>query len=251
MEKGLLCCCTGLCVPPSGRVKKCKSYLFQRPEWTDERRETSLGGRGEVTWCKGKEGHVQWEQFLDLLTVAEVMLFIFGRLLMSGSASAPGRPGTWHALRSVRPGKKTLQDVPGLVVLTHSALLYNFSCGTLCRPLTLSQSVSLAPSPVSFLFRFYQFFQPNFFPLYLYTSPHHIHHRTLTSICCLPSISGVVIVFLLDLAGRYSQMVCCLLTNVSDFLASITGVAGWNWAGLNEIPKATISYFLTHCIQLP
>lgn len=37
---------------------------------------------------------MQWEQFLDLLTVAEVMLFIFGRLLMSGSASAPGRPGT-------------------------------------------------------------------------------------------------------------------------------------------------------------
>ena len=33
---------------------------------------------------------MRWEQFLDLLTVAEVMLFIFGRLLMSGSASAPG-----------------------------------------------------------------------------------------------------------------------------------------------------------------
>jgi len=43
---------------------------------------------------RGKEGHVQWEQFLDLLTVAEVMLFIFGRLLMSGSAWAPERPGT-------------------------------------------------------------------------------------------------------------------------------------------------------------
>ncbi len=34
------------------------------------------------------------EQFLDLLTVARLMLFIFERLLMSGSALAPGRPGT-------------------------------------------------------------------------------------------------------------------------------------------------------------
>lgn len=122
------------------------------------------------------------------------------------------------------PAWKNLRDVPGLVVLTHSALLYNFSCGTRCRPLTLSQSVSLAPSPVSFLFRFYPFFQPNFFPLYL----HHIHHRTLTSICCLPSVSWLVIVFLLGLAGLYSQMVCCLLTNASESLASITGVAGWS-----------------------
>lgn len=118
--------------------------------------------------------------------------------------------------------------------------LYNFSCGTRCRPLTLSQSVSLAPSPVSSLFRFYQFFQPNFFPLHLSTSPHRIHHRTLTSICCLPSISRLVIVFLLGLAGLHSQMVCCLLTNVSGSLASITGVAGWSRAALNETPKATI-----------
>lgn len=126
------------------------------------------------------------------------------------------------------PAWKTLRDVPGLVVLTHSALLYNFSCGPQCRPLTLSQSVSLALSSVSLLFRFYpSFFHPNFFPLYLSTSPHHIHHHTLTSICCLPNISWLVIVFLLVLAGLYSQMVCCLLTNVSDSLVLITGVAGW------------------------
>lgn len=153
MEKGLLCC-AGLRVPPSGRVKKCKSRPFSRGR--SERSETSLDGRGEVTWCKGKEGHARWEQFLDILTVAEVMLFISGRLLVSGSASAPGRPGTWHALRHRK--KKNLRDVPGLVVLTHSALLYNLSCGTRCRPLTLSRSVSLAPFRVSFLFRFYPIF---------------------------------------------------------------------------------------------
>lgn len=67
--------------------------------------ETFLGGWGEATWREGKEGQVRWERFLDLLTVAEETPFIFGRLLMSGSASAPGCSGTWHALWSVRPGK--------------------------------------------------------------------------------------------------------------------------------------------------
>lgn len=37
---------------------------------------------------------MQWEQFLDLLTVAEVMLFIFGRLLMSVVPRLRGRSGT-------------------------------------------------------------------------------------------------------------------------------------------------------------
>lgn len=40
--------------------------------------------------------------------------------------------------------KPNLEDVSGLVVLAHSALLYGFSCGT--RPLTLPQSISFAPS---------------------------------------------------------------------------------------------------------
>lgn len=145
------------------------------------------------------------------------------------------------------PAWKNRRDVPGLLVLTHSALLYNFSCGTRCRPLTLSRSVSLAPSPVSFLFPFYQFFQPNFFPLYLSSSPRPIHHQTLTSICCLPGTSSLVIVFLLGLAGLYSQMVCSLLTNVSGSLASITAVQ--QDGGLNEIPKAKISHFLTHYVR--
>lgn len=93
------------------------------------------------------------------------------------------------------------------------------------------------------------FFLPNFFPLHLFTSLHPIHHRTLTSICCPPSTSGLVIVFLSGLAGLYPQMVCCLLTNVSYCLASITAVAGWSQAERNEIPKATLSYFLIRLQQ--
>lgn len=93
--------------------------------------------------------------------------------------------------------KKNLRDVPGLVVLTHSALLYNSSCGIRCRPLTLSQSVSLAPSPASFLFRFYQFFfNLIFFPLS--TSP----PASITSITrlshpsvVLPAYPGLLLFF--------------------------------------------------------
>lgn len=145
---------------------------------------------------------MQWEQFLDLLTVAEVMLFIFGRLLMSGSASAPGAPGDLTCTpKCPAPGKKeNLRDVPGLVVLTHSSFTLQFLLWD-PAPTTHSFSVRLlrslpcllSPSILSIFF-----FQPNFFPLY--RSPllllHHIHHQTLTSICCLPSISWLVIVFL-------------------------------------------------------
>lgn len=62
--------------------------------------------------------------------------------------------------------KKTCEMSPDWWCSLTQALLYNFSCGTRRRPLTLSQSVSFAPSPVSFLLPFYQFFffQPNFFP---------------------------------------------------------------------------------------
>jgi len=67
---------------------------------------------------------VQWEQFLDLLTVAEVMLFVFGRLLMSGSASAVEPlegPAIHSKVSSLGRGKKqkNLCDVPRLVVLAH------------------------------------------------------------------------------------------------------------------------------------
>lgn len=61
-------------------------------------------------------------------------------------------------------------------------------------PTTHSFSIRLLSSlpcllSLSILSNFFFFFQPNFFPLYLSTSPHRIHHRALTSICCLPSIS--------------------------------------------------------------
>lgn len=82
-----------------------------------------------------------------------------------------GRPGTWHALRSVRPREKkkeNLRDVPGLVVLTHSSFTLQF---LLWDPAPTTHSFSirllrslpclLSPSILSIFF-----FQPNFFPLY-------------------------------------------------------------------------------------
>lgn len=135
---------------------------------------TRRTGRGHMMW--GREGHVQWEQFPDLLTVVEVMLFIFGRLLMSGRASASAALGP--DMHSECPAWKNLRDVPGLVVLTHSALLYNSSCGTWCLPLTLSQSVSLClflPPPMSpFSFYSVSLFSTSFLPsLPLQRPPSH------------------------------------------------------------------------------
>lgn len=69
------------------------------------------------------------------------MLFIFGRLLVSGSAVALGPPRDL----TCTPARKNLRDVTGLVVLTHSASLLFF-----IHPL---------------------FSIPNLFPLYLSTSP--------------------------------------------------------------------------------
>lgn len=110
---------------------------------------------------------------------------------MSGSARAGG--ALWDLTCTPKcPAWKNLRDVPGLAVLALPALLYNFSGGTRCRPLTLSQSVSLAHSPVSFLFPFYPFFPPpNFFPLHQppsHPSPwSHIHllssQHTLACYC--------------------------------------------------------------------
>lgn len=99
---------------------------------------------------------MQREQFLDLLTVAEVMLFIFGRLLMSGSASAPGAPGDLTCTpKCPAPGKKKRK--PARCPRTggaHSLKLY-FTI-SLVGPgadhsLFLNPSLSLPPlSPFSF-----------------------------------------------------------------------------------------------------
>lgn len=115
---------------------------------------------------------MQREQFLDLLTVAEVMLFIFGRLLMSGSASAPGAPGDLTCTpKCPAPGKKKRK--PARCPRTggaHSLKLY-FTI-SLVGPgadhsLFLNPSPSLPPlSPFSFHSINFFFFNLIFFPLY-------------------------------------------------------------------------------------
>lgn len=82
-------------------------------------------------------------------------LFIFGRLLVSGSAMALGPP--WDLTCTL--ARKNLGDVPGLVVLTHSALLWILSL------------VGLGAQ--HFLLYFIHLFLsiPNLFPQYLSTRP--------------------------------------------------------------------------------
>lgn len=82
-------------------------------------------------------------------------LFVFGRLLVSGSAMALGPPRDLTCTLA----RKNLRDVPGLVVLTHSALLWNLSL------------VGLGAQ--RFFFYFIHLFVPipNLFPQYLSSSP--------------------------------------------------------------------------------
>lgn len=166
---------------------------------------------------------MQWEQFLDLLTVEEVMLFIFGRLLVSGSAPAPGARGP--DMHSKCPVWKKPTRCPR----TGGAHSLSFTLRFLLWdsvPTTHFLNLSIHSLPCLLFLSILSVFSTSFFspPLYLSTNPHHIHHWSLTSICCLTGISRLVIVFPLDLAGLYSLMVCCLLTNVSDSPVSIAAV---------------------------
>lgn len=93
---------------------------------------------------------MRWEQFLDLLTVAEVMLFIFGRLLMSGSASAPGgaRGPDMHSEVS-GAGKKNQKKKPARCPRTGGAHSLSFTLQFLLWdsvPTTHSSSIRLLSS---------------------------------------------------------------------------------------------------------
>lgn len=143
-----------------------------------------------------KEGQARWEQFPDLLTVAEVMLLVSGRLLVSGSASAPGDltcTPTPERQRQ-REKKKTCETSldwrcsltqlyftwsllgPGV---GRSLFLKSFLLGSVRRFSSLS-----SPSI------FFSLFPPNFSPsIPLHQPPHRIHHRSLASICCLAGVS--------------------------------------------------------------
>lgn len=181
MEKSLLCC-TALPVPPSGRVKKCKSCLFERPEWTGKKKEENISG-----WMGWGGSHdadrVQWEQFPNLLTGLRWCCSSLGGSTCQVVPWLWRRSGTCRALWSVQPEKaKTKKKKKKTAKCPWSGATRSLSF-TLqfllwdSMQTTHSCSIWLLNSlPCSF-------FQPNFFPLYLSTSPYHIHHRTQASIC--------------------------------------------------------------------
>lgn len=78
------------------------------------------------------------------------MLFIFGRLHMSERAR-PRRSGTCRVLWVSGSGQKSCGDVPGLDMLTQSAILYNSPS----EPWGLALTTSHSLSPLCLLFYFY------------------------------------------------------------------------------------------------
>lgn len=93
-----------------------------------------------------------------------VMLFIFGRLHMSERAR-PRRSGTCRVLWVSSSGQKSCGDVPGLDMLTQSAILYNSPS----EPwgLALTTSHSLSPFSLSFYFYFLLFHNTTFLKIFL------------------------------------------------------------------------------------
>lgn len=205
-------CCAGV-VSVSRQVEELRSVkatFLRGPGMDQQEKEGTLQWTGrEVTWREGKEGHVQWEQFPDLLTALEVMLFIFGRLLMSGELQlSSGLPGTWHALQVSSLGeKKTCEmsldwccsltqlyfTIPLVGLSAYHSLFLNLS-------LSLSFTPSLCLLSLSILSFFWSSFSP-YLPL---------HRPPITSITSLvPGISRlsrgsqVVVVVPLDLAGLF------------------------------------------------
>lgn len=69
MWKKVRCAAVGFRVPPSGRVKKCKSGFFREARVDEEMDHVTRGGEGPSA-----VGAI----FPDLPTVSEVMLFILG-----------------------------------------------------------------------------------------------------------------------------------------------------------------------------
>ena len=205
------------------------------PAWRGKR---LWADRGEVTWCWGEGGPCAVGAISRPSNCSRGDAVHLLEATYVRECLGSGALGDLTCTRKCPAWKKTCK-----MSLDWRCSLFQLYFTISLVGLGADHSLFLGRSPVSSLFRSYPFSPPNLFPLFLSTSPHHIHHPTLTSICCLPSISWLVIVFLLGLAGLYSQMVCCLLTNVSGSLVLIIGVAGCSWAGLSKIARANISYF--------
>lgn len=147
------------------------------------------------------------------------MLFIFGRLLVSGSAvalRAAQGPDMYSG-----PEKTCEMSVDRWCSLTQP--YFGISL------VGLGASSYSIPSLV--------FFFP-YLILSLCTSPpfpRSIRGCILTSICCFPAISWLVVVFLLGLSGSYAQMVC-------NGFASVIRLR-YSQAESNERPKAIFFFF--------
>ncbi len=124
-----------LAVPQSRWVKESKSYLYPG--------QGEMGGRVHVCMCEEK-AMCNGSNFPTFWQALGVMLFIFGKLHMSERAR-PRRSGTYRVLWVSSSGQKSCGDVPGLDMLTHSALLYNSPS----EPWGLALSTSLPLAPFS------------------------------------------------------------------------------------------------------
>lgn len=111
----------------------------------------------EEAMCNGSNFPTFWRAL-------GVMLFIFGRLHMSERAR-PRRSGTCRVLWVSSSGQKSCGDVPGLDMLTQSAILYNSPS----EPwgLALTTSHSLSPLCLSFYFYFLLFHNTTFLKIFL------------------------------------------------------------------------------------
>lgn len=119
----------------------------------------------EKAMCNGSNFPTFWQAL-------GVMLFIFGKLHMSERAW-PRRSGTYRVLWVSSSGQKICGDVPGLDMLTHSALLYNSPS----EPWGLALSTSLPLAPFSLYIS----------PSVNFTIPHFLKYYC--PIALLPSLS--------------------------------------------------------------
>lgn len=170
MWKKVRCAAVGFRVPPSGRVKKCKSGFFREARVDEEMDHVTRGGRRAVS-CGSNFPRPSHGIRGDAVHLR----------VMLGSA----RLGTTLGPTPKCPtlGKKTKKKHAQTASAHSLSFTLQFFLWDLL-PTTHSISIHrlgslpclLSPSIFSSLI---------FSPLYLSTNPHHIHHGTLASICCL------------------------------------------------------------------
>lgn len=186
MWKKVRCAAVGFRVPPSGRVKKCKSGFFREARVDKEMDHVTQGGRRAVS-CGSNFPRPSHSIRGDAVHLR----------VMLGSARLGTTLGPTPKCPTLgkKTKKKTCPDCfCSLTQLYFTIFLMGPSAD---HSLHLNPSSRLTPlSPLSF-----HFFQPNFFPtLPLHQPPPHpSRHARIHLLSCLNILP--VIVFLLALAG--------------------------------------------------